>query len=624
VLKSCSQNIHAAHSTIVNNAIRTLHQEAEAWCLDQSGRLCNDFIRFLTDTGADALKVSADPHFKAWVQTTRTRLQSQLCSTLADMTITEILEPWATAAFDDAKAQQVIDLDRCQKELERISAKEILKAKEAARTCAMVEADAFFEQQLEIHTKQSLADIQKHKAELREAAEVEISAFKHALKIEVEECKKNIHSSLIPTPSSSSSILSQPVARTNRPRKRVDPTSQPLPHSRSTSRSCAPSGQSPNMVTPCASSVTELPPTRALKEPALGLSCLVPLLMNVSVGPPSNLWEETMMNVDKTNLVAVKYPSNPSALEISGLPNSAATSSQPPQSLGPPASTASTDPATLAVLSAIAQMSSQLVSISSHLNKLEQPSAAPYSPSHLAGTSASIWAPLHSHRPTLGDQDFDKPWDDSELPTWDYGNIPTTEDYSMLPDDLFASSYLEPVDDWPVSYLRSLYKDHFHITPSSAFTDGQKTDIRALPGIFQLFVDHEHLPFNQSLDRSTVPQFWRFCDYHLNNLSSTAAKKRPDHTLNGSAPLLLGHALSQLPIATPDPDQPPSPSDDDPPLPWFVMGKGDKGKPLSFVAAAASKPKAGTTAALAIVMIHPNFLFYPTPPRLHQDPYPST
>ena len=204
---------------------------------------------------------------------------------------------------------------------------------------------------------------------------------------------------------------------------------------------------------------------------------------------------------------------------------------------------------------------------------------------------------------------------------WDYGNIPFTEDYSMLLDDLFASSYLEPVDDWPVSYLRSLYKDQFHITPSSAFTDGQKTNIRALLGIFQLFVDHEHLPFNQSLDRSTIPWFWRFSDYHLNNLSSTAAEKWPDHALNGSAPLLPGHALSQPPIATPDPDQPPSPSDDDLPLPWFVMGKGDKGKPLSFAAAAASKPKAGTTAAPAIMtpLQKPHDLTCTKLDRLSQD-----
>ena len=34
VLKSCSQNIHAAHSTIVNNSIQALHQEAEAWHFD--------------------------------------------------------------------------------------------------------------------------------------------------------------------------------------------------------------------------------------------------------------------------------------------------------------------------------------------------------------------------------------------------------------------------------------------------------------------------------------------------------------------------------------------------------------------------------------------------------------
>ena len=605
VLKSCSQNIRAAHSTIVNNAIRTLHQEAEAWRLNQSERLCNDFIRFLTDSGTDVLEVSADPRFKAWINTTGTRLQSQLRSALANTTITEILEPWATAAFDDAKAQQVIVLDQRRKELERITAEEISKAKEAAQIRATVEAKAFFGQQLDIRTKQSLSDVLKLEAELREAAEVEISAFKHALKIQVEERKKKLHSSLIPTSSSPSSISSQPVVCTNRPRKHVDPTSRPLPRSRSTSCSrpeSRPPGWSPDMATPRASSVTELPPTRALTEPALGLS-LEPPPTNVSVGPPSNSWEEAMMKVDETNLVPVEYPPNPSALEIPGLPDSVAASPQPPQSAGPSASAVATDPATSAVLSAIERMSSQLSSITSRLDKLEQPSIAPYLPSRLAGTSASIWAPPCSHCPTPGDQVFvpcDESWDDSELPMWEYSNAPFTGDFNMTLDDPFASSHLEPADDWPESYLKSLYKDRFRIAPSSAFTDGQKTDVRALPGIFQLFTDHEHLPFNQALDGATISRFWKFRDFHLNNLSSAAAEKRLDHTATGSVPPFPGRAPSQPPTTTLNPVQPPTPPEDDPSLPWFVMGKGGKGKPLSFAAAAAPKPKAGTTAAPSI------------------------
>ena len=368
VLKSCSQNIRAAHSTIVNNSIRTLHSEAEAWRLDQLEHLRNDFFSFLTNAKEDVLEVSADPRLEAWIKKTQSRLRSQLRSSITDTVITEILEPWATTAFDDVKAQQLIILDQRRKALESAATIKISNAKEAARLRTVKEAQTFFEQQLDIRTTQSKADIIQQEAELREAAEIEISAFKHMLKIEVDERKEKLRASFALTPSSSTPSL--PAVRTNRPRKRVDPTSRPLPRSRSISRSCGPShgprplGRSPNMVTPRASHVTELPPTCALKEPALGLSYLEPPPTNMSVGPPSDSFEETMMKVDKSNLVAFEYPPNPSALDFSGPPNTAAP---PTQSLEPAPSTTSTDPATSAVLSAITQMSLQLTSITSLL-----------------------------------------------------------------------------------------------------------------------------------------------------------------------------------------------------------------------------------------------------------------
>jgi len=166
VLKSCSQNIRAAHSTIINNSIRALHQEAEAWRLDQSTRLCNDFVNFLTNAEDPPLQISADPHFEAWFNGTCTRLQTQLRSTLTGEVINDVLEPWATTAFDDAKTQQIITLDQRRKDLERITTEELAKVKEAACLCAINEAAAFFNQQLDIHTKQSLDDIKAREAEL--------------------------------------------------------------------------------------------------------------------------------------------------------------------------------------------------------------------------------------------------------------------------------------------------------------------------------------------------------------------------------------------------------------------------------------------------------------------------
>jgi len=337
--------------------------------------------------------MSADPCFEAWTKALHTHLQTQLRSTLADSAIAEILEPWAMAAFDDAKAQQVILLDQCQKELERLT--KLLWAKEAVRTCAALEARAFYEAQHDACNKQSAADILQHKAELCKAVEIEISAFKHALKIEVVECKDKLRASSTPTPSFS--ISEKPVAHTNRSKKHVDPTACPLPRSQSHSQARTPAleshppGWSPDMTTPCTSPVMELLLTQALMEWALSLQ---PPPTDVSVGPPEGSFELCMMEVNTSLMSAYEYPLAPSTHEVQG-PSNTAFSASPSQSLP-------TNPPTSDVMATIMALSSQVSSLSSqfsacleHLENLAQ--------SYLPLAIAALWQPnpLRLHEPDV-------------------------------------------------------------------------------------------------------------------------------------------------------------------------------------------------------------------------------
>ena len=182
---------------------------------------------------------------------------------------------------------------------------------------------------------------------------MEISAFKHSLRIEVDKCKDKIRTSLCPPPTPSTT--SQPIVRTNRPKKHIDPTARPLPHSRSISQSCAPSpeapppNQSPDMETPHASPVMATPLTHALS--------LQPPPTDVSVGPLEGSFESAMMGVCTSQLTAYEYPPAPSAYEVQG-PSNTAVSSLPSQ-------LSSTDSPTADVMAAIMALTSQVSTLSS-------------------------------------------------------------------------------------------------------------------------------------------------------------------------------------------------------------------------------------------------------------------
>jgi len=181
------------------------------------------------------------------------------------------------------------------------------------------------------------------KAEASERSECEITKFKSSLKVRNEECKAALLADFekcAPKPSS------QPTSTANQSSHRkthVDPTACPLPPSRPASRShsCTPSpeprpsGCSPDMTTPCAPPVVELPLTRSLTEPALSPQ---PLPTDILVGPPLNSFETAMCQVDTTSLQAVEYPHAPSVLELYGPPNTQQTISSPQSSFAPPTS----------------------------------------------------------------------------------------------------------------------------------------------------------------------------------------------------------------------------------------------------------------------------------------------
>lgn len=371
VLKSCNQNVRGAHATIVNQVTCTLHNEAEAWRSNQLDHLKAHFINYVTATAQDNDgRITTDPCFVSWIQTTCANLQTQLQSSLSNAIIKEILKPWATTALDNAKTQHLITLDKAHKQLEAEFATTVDSLHEENHIKAQAHSEQYFNTAVDALKATNLTDIAAQKAELDEMKEADIAAYKHQCKIRAEERKEKIHSGLIPDPSVSSKPT--PASRTNHPKMHVDPITHPASQARprslsqSLSWSHAPSpvslppGWSLDMTTPCVSPSVELLPTRTLTEPALVLQ---PPLTNVSVGPPSDSFEERMMLVDMTALVAVKYPRAASSFEPYRPPNMQApiAPTTVPSSPSPSASS-STEPPTDAVMAAIRALSSQLSS----------------------------------------------------------------------------------------------------------------------------------------------------------------------------------------------------------------------------------------------------------------------
>ena len=269
-------------------------------------------------------------------------------------------------------------------------------------------------------------------------------------------------------------------------------------------------------------------------------------------------------------------------------------------------------------------MSSQLSSITSRLDKLEQPQT--YSPS----APVALWAPPRTSRPKPGQQGYsarDEPTDD--LQEDDLNALPSSMDaagdyfHDVPPTDFQSSTF----PSWPDSYLTELYRTRLGLAADQDLMGSQNEFALSLPGIFILFCNSAHLSANHPLSQFDEPAFWDFVtkyttssDSHLLSLQPSAQQPQSTDTApaaqtSGSIRLFPPRAPSQPPApldrpaaasampqgmsagfpfravppgaagptgSAPVPPPPPPP----PTAQWSVMGKGNK--PRSFAAAAAA------------------------------------
>jgi len=316
VLMSCTQNIHAAHRTIINDKLRSLTLETDQWIDDRRNLIHDAFIEAVTSDDFSSLHdaTNSDPRLEAWATRTAASFTDTAKQFIAQEVIATTVSPILIESLQAAKVK--VDTEG-SKYLTAYICDECAKAEAAANRDAL----AFYNDTL-----------QTLKAEALERSECDIAKFKHDLKIRHEERKAALLADFdkrAPKLSSSSSISTSAV-RSSRRKTRVErsssvsrPSPGPLRSSSiSRSRSLAPSpdsvvlGRSPDQLTPRASPVCDLPPTRAnTEQPVLTLRAPP---MDVSVGPPSNSFESAMMHVDTTTLTAYEFPCAPSAFEPQG------------------------------------------------------------------------------------------------------------------------------------------------------------------------------------------------------------------------------------------------------------------------------------------------------------------
>ena len=571
VLMSCLQNIHAAHRTVINDKLRSLTVEMDEWVDARRTQIQSAFIEAIASEDFSFLlnATDHDPRLEAWVDSTLTTFIDHARKLIINDVISNEAQPILIERVMAAKV-------KAEREAEDYLATLIRDERAKAEATAIADATQFYDN--------TLASL---KAEALERAEREVAEYKSNLKVQAEECKatlladfeKRIIKSSAPSSSSRSSKRKARLESAN-------PISCPSPsrsisHSRSHSRAPSPEshvqGQSPDMQTPHASPIVELPPTRALTEPALVLQ---PPPTNVSVGLPSNSFESAMMHVDTTDMQTFEYPAH----ELSAPPIATLQTSQ-----------SSSEPATLEIISLIRGMSSQLSSITSRLDRLEQPKT--YSPS----APAALWGAPRTSRPKPGQPGYsarDEPTEDN----------PQADDLNALPSSMDATGdYFHDVPSadfqsssfpsWPDAYLTELYRNRLGLSADQDLIGSQNEFALSLPGIFILFCNSSHISPDHPLSQFDEPTFWDFVSKYTTSSDSALLSLQPPNQSQPERPAPSAWTSGSIRLFPPRaPSQPPAPSMDTPvptrppPPPtaqWSVMGKGNK--PRSFAAAAAPR-----------------------------------
>jgi len=210
VLLSCSQNIKAAHHTVINTKLWQLTEEMEAWVSNTRDHIKDAFINSVVNNDIPNFhnEHAHDARLVEWVSCTKAAVRQTALAYITNETILETIDPWASEALEGAKAHALVENDTFLLNF-TCDQRALAKAK------AISDANEFYNT-----TLTSL------KAEALEHAEREVASFKSDLKIQAEERKEALcldSIKQIKEPSSSSSI-----SHTNRTKQRVDPTARPM------------------------------------------------------------------------------------------------------------------------------------------------------------------------------------------------------------------------------------------------------------------------------------------------------------------------------------------------------------------------------------------------------------
>ena len=277
VLMSCDQNIRAAHSTIINEAIRNMHTNIQQWADERTFQIQNKLIEGVVNGSIDQKIFDEDARIQAWINSHVEFIQERLKANISHSATSEYqpLAAWAIEAADVAYARATESATK--------------SAEEAAQKYYNAEHTRL----LDIAKANIAEDLKQNITAAELEAENELAAFKHRLKIETEQKKDNA------TKAANAAVKkvtrmhphAPPVSTTASQRSRANSVASGRP-SRTPSRASSPERRTERSITPRASPAVMS--SQALTEP----------LTDISVGPPSNSFEEAMLHVPEPSSVA--------------------------------------------------------------------------------------------------------------------------------------------------------------------------------------------------------------------------------------------------------------------------------------------------------------------------------
>ena len=362
ILMSCDQNVRAVHSTIVNDVIRNMSNNLTIWAETRTAEIRDKLINALVNEAVDQKILDEDERVQAWANSNLEFIRTRLHNIIRK----QAGEP---DTFTHAWISEAADAAFMQAARSSTAQAEAAASKHYDDEMARLMGEA---------NERIANDLATAKAEAESAAQAVLTAFKHTLKIETERRKDNAtkvadaavrkasrthpHAPMISTSNSRRSTTNQ--GGDTRPSRTPSRSSSALP-------SRDPSPVRAASTTPKASPATFLPTSQALTEP----------LTDISVGPPSNSFEERMFDfvsmVDGPSNQTVAPPDD--NMSVPSIPTPVAAQAVAHVTTPIPDGFANFF---AQISSQISSLSSQFQHVESRLSNLEQPKA--YTPSAIA------------------------------------------------------------------------------------------------------------------------------------------------------------------------------------------------------------------------------------------------